>query len=310
MTTKQTRPKKSALGKGLASLIQTNESVSPQSIKALQENKSVPKRQLENEFGSPYLVDVSLIETNPNQPRKIFKEKELKELSNSIRENGIIQPLVVEKNGSKFNLVAGERRLRAAKLADISKVPVVIKKMTKKDKMVVALIENVQRCELNCVEEALAYYQLMEEFKLTQEEVAKKVGKDRSTVANFLRVLKLPRPVISYLQQEKISFGHAKILASLKDSEKSKRFADKCVTDNLSVRDLESLIKKVSNLTPGRASSESSKTSKIRIYQDKLEAKTGYHFKLSSKANGSGQVVMKFNNEAEFNDIFEFLMRS
>ena len=183
--------------------------------------------------------------------------------------------------------------------------------MTKKDKMVVALIENVQRCELNCVEEALAYYQLMEEFKLTQEEVAKKVGKDRSTIANFLRVLKLPRPVISYLQQEKISFGHAKILASLKDPEKSKRFADKCVADNLSVRDLESLIKKVSNLTPGRAGGhESDSASKIRMYQDKLEAKTGFHFKVSSKKNGSGQVVMKFNNEAEFNDIFEFLMRS
>jgi ParB family chromosome partitioning protein len=309
MKPEQAKNKKSALGKGLASLIQTNSSannvVAPAGLSA-----QAPTSKPSADFGSPYMVDVSIIDTNPNQPRKIFKEKELKELSDSIKENGIIQPLVVEKAGNRFHLVAGERRLRAAKLAAIGKVPVVVRNMTEKDKMVVALIENVQRCELNCVEEALAYYQLMEEFKLTQEEVAKKVGKDRSTVANFLRILKLPRSVISFLQQEKISFGHAKVLASLKDSEKAKRFADKCVEENMSVRDLESFIKKMSNLTPGREAAESKNDSKTKIFQDKLEERTGFHFKLSKKSNGSGQFIVKYNNEAEFNDIFEYLMRS
>ena len=167
---------------------------------------------------TPLLVDVNSIKTNPNQPRKIFKEKDLEELAESIKENGIIQPLIVaELENGHYELVAGERRLRAAKKIGLEQVPVVVKKATEREKMIMSIIENVQRSDLNCVEEALAYYQLMNEYKLTQEDVAKKLGKERSTVANFLRVLNLPRPVIDLLQKEILSFGHAKILASVKE---------------------------------------------------------------------------------------------
>ena len=191
--------KKIALGKGIASLLQD---ASPQSAMnqnynsqyAHQEVPSVPaEKEIEIRYeNTPLLVDVNSIKTNPNQPRKIFKEKDLEELAESIKENGIIQPLIVaELENGHYELVAGERRLRAAKKIGLEQVPVVVKKATEREKMIMSIIENVQRSDLNCVEEALAYYQLMNEYKLTQEDVAKKLGKERSTVANFLRVLNL-----------------------------------------------------------------------------------------------------------------------
>src|SRR5207253_7643636 len=130
----------------------------------------------------PMLVDVDRIVANKGQPRKIFKEKDLLELSESIKENGIIQPLIVHEKDGIFEIVAGERRYRASKLAGLTKVPVIVKRATKKEVLVMSIIENVQRSDLNCVEEALAYFQLMNEFELTQEEVAKKIGKERSTI--------------------------------------------------------------------------------------------------------------------------------
>ena len=179
--------KKMALGKGIASLLQdsTSHAVVAQTY-ANQFEKEI-EIKIEN---SPLLVDVSQIKTNPNQPRKIFKEKDLEELAESIRENGIIQPLTVaELEDGKFELIAGERRYRAAKKAGLEQVPVIVKRATDREKMIMSIIENVQRSDLNCVEEALAYYQLMNEYKLTQEEVAKKLGKERSTIANFIRIL-------------------------------------------------------------------------------------------------------------------------
>jgi ParB family chromosome partitioning protein len=184
-----------------------------------------PKTEIKVET-QPMLVDVEKIIPNKAQPRKIFKEKDLLELSESIKENGIIQPiLVIEKEGM-FEIVAGERRYRASRLAGLNKIPVIVKRATKKDVLVMSIIENVQRSDLNCVEEALAYFQLMNEFELTQEEVAKKIGKERSTIANFLRILKLPKDVIVSLQKELLSFGHAKVLVSISDDEMIKRLAN------------------------------------------------------------------------------------
>src|SRR5690554_3495072 len=208
---KQTNKNKTAaLGRGMGALLGGN---------SLNEGPANPIGT-STPVGSPAMLNVSQIVPNKDQPRKIFKDKEIAELAASIKENGIIQPLTVHEEGGKVILIAGERRLRAAKLAGLEQVPVVFKKATKKDVIAMAIIENVQRSDLNCVEEALAYYQLMNEFELTQEEVAKKIGKERSTIANFLRILKLPREVIQYLQREELIFGHAKVLAALKDDEK------------------------------------------------------------------------------------------
>lgn len=310
--------KKVALGKGIASLIGGSNTDYTNALKAkmaLDEEFSaetveatvVAEPVKKEEDHSPYMIDVASIITNPNQPRKIFKEKELEELSESIRENGIIQPLIVVKTDDGFELVAGERRLRAAKRAGYEKVPVVIKRATDKDKMVMSIIENVQRSDLNCVEEALAYYQLMDDFKLTQEEVAKKLGKERSTVANFLRVLKLPRDVIELLQKEELSFGHAKLLAAVKEREKCIRVAHEAALKNLSVRETEKLLK-ARVVAKKEADGNVYFEEKLDQYKQKLEQKTGFHFAIKSNKKGGGQVMLNFSNEAEFNDIYEFLL--
>jgi ParB family chromosome partitioning protein len=304
--------KKIALGKGIGSLISgaNNDAVlgnlkNKMSIDGLGTSETTTTKEVVET--QPSMIEISQIKTNPNQPRKIFKDKELEELSNSIKENGVIQPVIVVQNENGYELVAGERRLRASKLAGLSKIPVVIKRATDREKMIMAIIENVQRSDLNCIEEALAYYQLMDEYKLTQEEVGKKLGKERSTVANFLRILKLPRDVIELLQKELLSFGHAKVLASEKDRDRSIRFANLAVSENLSVRELEKQLKKK---TVAREEKESNPffDQKLDGLKTKLENKTGYHFKINSKKNGSGDISLKFSNEAEFNDIFEFLM--
>jgi ParB family chromosome partitioning protein len=309
--------KKLALGKGIASLLQESETtigVNPPSINNLYpgaeehgEVRTVREVVIEN---SPLLVDISSIKTNPNQPRKIFKEKDLEELTESIRENGIILPLIVaELENGKFELVAGERRLRAAKKAGLEQVPVILKRATEKEKMVMAIIENVQRSDLNCVEEALAYYQLMNEFKLTQEEVAKKLGKERSSVANYLRILNLARPVLELLQKEAISFGHAKILVGVKEREDAIRLANESALNNWSVRELENAIKAKKPLKEKAVAKNPYFDEKLDQFRKLLEQKTGYHFAINSGKNGSGQVIMKFSNEAEFNDIYEFLLK-
>jgi ParB family chromosome partitioning protein len=306
--------KKMALGKGIASLLQENSSsinVAPPSMRDIYptQNEVEEMDELKTD-GSPSMIDISSIKTNPNQPRKIFKEKDLEELTESIKENGIILPLiVVSLDDGKFELVAGERRLRAAKKAGLEQVPVIIKRATDKEKMVMAIIENVQRSDLNCVEEALAYYQLMNEFKLTQEEVAKKLGKERSSVANFLRILNLPRPVLELLQKETISFGHAKILVGVKEREDAIRLANEAALGNWSVRELENALKGKKPLKEKAPKSNPFFSEKLDQFRKTLEQKTGYHFAISSGKNGSGQVIMKYSNEAEFNDIYEFLLK-
>lgn len=310
--------KKLALGKGIASLLHdaTPNTVVNQTYNSHYGNpqEHAPAAPVEKEIeiryeNTPLLVDVGSIKTNPNQPRKIFKEKDLDELAESIRENGIIQPLIVaELENGEYELVAGERRLRASKKIGLEQVPVVVKRATDREKMIMSIIENVQRSDLNCVEEALAYYQLMNEYKLTQEDVAKKLGKERSTVANFLRVLNLPRPVIDLLQKEMLSFGHAKILAAVKEREDATRLANEAVAKSWSVRELEQAMKAKKPLKEKAGRTNPFFEEKLDQFRKTLEQKTGYHFALSSGKNGSGQISLKYSNEAEFNDIYEFLL--
>lgn len=310
--------KKLALGKGIASLLHdaTPNTVVNQTYNSHYGNpqEHAPAAPVEREVeiryeNTPLLVDVGAIKTNPNQPRKIFKEKDLDELAESIRENGIIQPLIVaELENGEYELVAGERRLRASKKIGLEQVPVVVKRATDREKMIMSIIENVQRSDLNCVEEALAYYQLMNEYKLTQEDVAKKLGKERSTVANFLRVLNLPRPVIDLLQKEMLSFGHAKILAAVKEREEATRLANEAVAKSWSVRELEQAMKAKKPLKEKTGRTNPFFEEKLDQFRKTLEQKTGYHFALASGKNGSGSIALKFSNEAEFNDIYEFLL--
>ena len=291
--------KKLALGKGIASLIQE----APQANLTMEFN--TPQ---ENAEVMPSMVDIEQLYANPNQPRKIFKEKELEELSTSIRENGIIQPLIVTKQEFGYEVIAGERRLRAAKMAGVERIPVVIKTVTDREKLIMSIIENVQRSDLNCVEEALAYFQLMDDFKLTQEEVAAKLGKERSTIANFLRVLKLPRTVIELLQKEQLTFGHAKLLASVKDRDKAIKLAVLAAEKAITVRELEKIIKTFDEERPIKK--ETTMDPRFDQLRQDLEQKTGFHLNINCKKNGAGQLIIKFNNENEFNTIYDFLLRN
>ncbi len=299
--------KKIALGKGMASLIQKtpNELLA----KSLVEQQGGTSEKL-NMLTSSLLLPIEEIRSNPHQPRKVFKEKELEGLAQSIRESGILVPLIVTKSDEGHQLMAGERRLRAAQIVGLKKVPVVIKNSTKKEQIIISIVENIQRSNLNCIEEALAYSSLIDEFHLTQEEVAKNLGKERSSIANFLRILRLPRPIIDFIQKEQLSFGHAKVLASVKEENLAVNIAKEAVEKILSVREVEDLIKRIYNSekTNKKQPLNSLFSEKMNYYKDKIEQKTGLHCSFKVTKYGSGQVNFKFSNEAEFNEIYGFLM--
>jgi ParB family chromosome partitioning protein len=292
------------LGKGMAALLGGHPGLQSDNFSAPIEPRIETRIETQ-----PMLVDVEKLVANKGQPRKIFKEKDLLELSESIKENGVIQPLIVIEKDGLFEIVAGERRFRASKMAGLTKLPVFIKRATKREAMVMSIIENVQRADLNCVEEALAYFQLMNEFELTQEEVAKKIGKERSTIANFLRILKLPKEVIVSLQKDMVSFGHAKVLCAVNDEEIVKRLTNEVIAKNLSVRELEELAKNSKKPMKKTGTVNRFIAEQYTQLRNRLEQKTGYHFNLKSKKNGAGEITIKFSNEAEFNDIFSYLMK-
>lgn len=301
--------KKTVLGKGMAALFQNN-GINVDTY--VNSNSLDSGKRTNNDIGS-LMIPIEKIEINPSQPRKVFKEKEIEELAQSIRENGIIQPMIVSQNteNTNYTLIAGERRYRAAKIVGLEHVPVIVKRSNKKEQMIMSIIENVQRSDLNCVEEALAYYQLMEEFNLTQEEVAKKIGKERSTIANFLRILKLPKEVVMMLQKELLSFGHAKLLVSLKDDGDIIRLANIIVAKGYSVRDLENVIKnKGAQKASGPIEPTNSKSESERyfIYQQKIERKTGVKTKIKAGKSGMGCVQLNYSNQEEFKKIYELLM--
>jgi ParB family chromosome partitioning protein len=325
--------KKPALGKGMASLLATHVAVTEQQIEAGPPPKAVigPSEAGPSELffektsdevkeplfsEKPLLVPLEKIQLNPHQPRKIFHEKDIEELASSIKENGILQPLIVTQvEGKGFELIAGERRLRASKKLGLEKVPVIVKKATQRDKLVWAIIENIQRADLNCVEEALAYYQLMSEFKLTQEEVARKVGKERSGVANTLRLLKLPKVVLDWLKSNHLTFGHGKILASLYDDKEMIKWASLVVEEHLSVRELETRLSlnRGDGLEKNDESKKRKKTSSflpdaLRHTLKQWEHKTGLNIQIESKGEEEGIVHIKYFSKDEFNRIHEGLM--
>ena len=189
------------------------------------------------------LLKISMIQPNLGQPRKNFDETELQELADSIREYGIIQPLIVKKQGPLYEIIAGERRWRAARIAGLKEVPVIVRDIDERTGREIAIIENIQRSDLNAVEEALAYQSLITEYGLTQEEVADKVAKKRSTVTNSLRILKLEPDLLDMLREGKITQGHARALLSIEDSSLRRKIAEKCAKENLSVREIETLVK-------------------------------------------------------------------
>ena len=257
---------------------------------------------------TPGLMVLSLdqIAPNPYQPRKTFNEGSIDELARSVREHGIVQPLVVSRFGDRYRLIAGERRYRAAQKAGLTSVPVVIKDDLKEgDALQIALIENIQREDLNPIEEAMAYHQLHEEFGLTQEEISKRVGKERSTVANFLRLVKLPEPVKKLLASGQLSMGHARALLAVESPKKQEQLADRVVRKNLNVRQTEMLASESSPKTAEKKEKE--KDVFTRDAEDKLQRTLRTKVEIDRRRRG-GVIHIRYGSEDELIRVVDELM--
>lgn len=246
-------------------------------------------------------IDVALVMPNALQPRIKFDEEKLKELAASIKEHGIIQPITVCKNGNNFEIIAGERRFEAAKLAGLKKVPVIVRQVNDQQKLELAIIENIQRHDLNAIEEAKAYKKLMDDFEMEQEEIAAKVGKSRSVVANKLRLLNLPFDIQIGLIGEKITEGHAKAILAITDPEKQRALYDLIVKNNLTVRQTENKTKEVTVKTHKRNVAIDPETKEI---EDELSGKLGTKVKLQ-KSGGGGKIIIEYYSKEELDAILE-----
>lgn len=263
------------------------------------------------------LVKLSRIQPDPDQPRKNFDEEKLNELADSIRTYGMISPIVVKKRGALYEIVAGERRWRAARIAGLKEIPVVIKEVDEKTSRELSIIENIQRDDLNAVEEARAYQSLIEEYGLTQEEVAARVAKNRSTITNSLRLLKLEPEILQLLQDGKITQGHARALLAVEDTELRKKIAEKCTKENLSVREIETLVKldKLSKAKKEKKSSpEAQELRRLKvIYKDlerKMKTKLGTKVSIVPKNTERGTLEIEYYSQDDLDRIFMILNSS
>lgn len=254
-------------------------------------------------------LKLNLIEPNSEQPRKNFDEESLQELADSIKQYGILQPLIVQKKGSHYEIIAGERRWRAAKLAGITDVPVLIREYDKQQTMEIALIENVQRADLNPIEEAKAYQMLIQEFGLRQEDVAERVAKNRATITNSMRLLKLDERVQEMLIQDRLTGGHARALLSLEDGEKQYQLALKTVENHLSVREVERLVKEL--LKPKKAKKKADPERDMEVFfkdvEEKLKGVMGTKVSINRKDKNKGRIEIEYYSSAELERLIELL---
>ena len=299
---------KKGLGRGLGAIF--GEDVVKESNEELANTKKAISSPRE-ETGGEIMVKVSLIEPNRDQPRKDFNEEELQELAESIKNYGVLQPLLVQKKGTSYELIAGERRWRAAKLAGLREVPVVLREYNKQQAMEIALIENVQRSDLNPIEEAQAYQQLVKEFHLTQEEIAVRVSKNRATITNAMRLLKLDSQIQDLLIKGMISSGHARALLSLEDGQPQKKAAQEILDRGLSVRETEKLVKKMGkDLSPKEEKAEKRDDALTLIFrelEERMKSIMGTKVSIHNKDKNKGRIEIEYYSEAELERIVEMI---
>lgn len=289
---------KKGLGKGLDSMI-------PEKIKESKSESS--KKQAEN-VSRETLVNINEIEPNKNQPRKNFNEDALQELADSIKQYGVIQPLILQKKDNYYVIVAGERRWRAAKLAGLKKIPAIIKDYSPQEVMEIALIENLQREDLNPIEEAIAYQNLIKEFNLKQDEVAERVSKSRAAVTNSMRLLKLDVRVQQMLIDDMISSGHARALLAIEDQELQYQVGMKVFDEKLSVRETEKLVKKILSEKENVKKETAVTVEKSFIYRDleeKMKKIIGTKVSIKNKANNNGKIEIEYYSMEELERIIE-----
>jgi ParB family chromosome partitioning protein len=255
-------------------------------------------------------IEIDLIRPGHQQPRTSFDQAKLDELAQSIRTSGIIQPLLVRPQGGVYELVAGERRWRAAQLAGLSRVPAIIREIPDDRLLELALIENIQRQELNPIEEANAYKRLIESLNLTQEEVAQRVGRDRSFVTNYLRILKLPSEIQRLLENEKLSFGHARALLGLGDLILQRRYAQKIVKHNWSVRETERRIKHASGAMPPTSKQDPKQPDpNVRAAEAKLRRHLGTQVQIiPARAGSAGKIEIEYYNSLDLDRLYNLIL--
>jgi len=257
-------------------------------------------------------IEIDLIRPGEQQPRNTFDEAKLQELAQSIRATGIIQPLLVRRRGGLFELVAGERRWRAAQMAGLTRVPAIVREIPDENLLELALIENIQRQELNAIEEANAYRRLIESLGLTQEEVAKRVGRDRTFITNYLRILKLPNEIQSLLEQEKLTFGHARALLGITDPQMQRRLAQRIHKHNWSVRETEHRIRNLNSQRPTAVVVPAQNIDpNIRAAEAKLRRRFGTQVRIvPGKPGGAGRIEIEFYGAEDLNRIYDLLQES
>lgn len=265
----------------------------------------------EESYSDPgwYEIDVSLIDPNPGQTRENFSKEKLNELARSIEAHGFVQPIVVRKQGSRFQIIAGERRWRAAQLLGLAKIPVLVRVIADEKIMEAALIENVQRENLNPMEEAKAYDRLANEFGLTQEEVAKRTGKNRSTVSNLLRLLNLSSFVQNLVREQRLSMGHARALLALPDADCQEDLASRTIKLGLSVRQVENIISAQKNKVIKESKGELPQDPNISAATEKLESVLGTKVRIVTKKGSSGRIEIDFYSQAELQRLYEHFLK-
>ncbi|MGB9698079.1 MAG: ParB/RepB/Spo0J family partition protein [Thermodesulfobacteriota bacterium] len=277
-----------ALGKGLGALIPEKTPIETEKKKAFQ------------------ICGIEEIEPNPFQPRKKFNEAQIQELVDSIKEKGILQPLVVRRKGTGYELIAGERRWRAAQKAGLKEVPIIIKDATETELLEFSLIENIQRENLNPIEEAEAFRKLIDQFHLTQEEISKRVGKDRATIANALRLLRLPQDIKESLAEGQITVGHARAFLSLESLEKQRAAFKQVLTSGLSVRQTERLVKRLSRKASGSIAAKKSPDWEELI--EELQKSLGTKVRIKGRGD-RGRIEIDFYSREELDRLIDLLRR-
>lgn len=286
------------LGKGLDSLI-------PNAVGEAKVKKEI--KNVVEEKGPETIVKITKVEPNREQPRKNFDEDALQELADSIKQFGLLQPILVQDRKDHYEIIAGERRWRASKLAGLKEIPVIIKNYSEQEIVEISLIENIQREDLNPIEEAQAYKRLLTEFNLKQDEVAERVSKSRVAVTNSIRLLKLCDRVQQMVIDEMISTGHARALLAVEEAEEQYNLAQKIFDEKLSVRDTEKLVKNLHK--PAKEKKIDDKTMQI-IYQDieeKLKRKLGTKVAVSSKGDGAGKIEIEFYNHDDLDRLLDMI---
>lgn len=277
-----------ALGRGLGALLSSDQTI---------------------DLGSePSEVDLDSIVPGPMQPRTHFDEASLQSLADSIRSHGIVQPLLVRRRGDGFELIAGERRWRAARLAGITRVPVVVKEVPDESLLEIALIENIQRENLNPIEEALAYKKLIETVGLTQEALASRVGRDRSYITNYLRLLRLPDDLQQLVKEGRLSTGHARTLLALSHADLQRRLARQIIDNELSVRATEQLVHKATEEKPKTPRGPQVVDPNVRAAESKLRRALGTQVKILQAENGKGKIEINFFDAGDLDRIYNLLM--